>query len=37
MGRKDLEESRPGFTKNWLNEKKHFEKLASEVSMEWKG
>ena len=36
MGMKNHEESRPGFTKNWPNEKKLFEKLASEVSMKWK-
>ena len=33
------EESRreqPDFTKKWLTEKKHFEKLVSEVSMKWK-
>ena len=36
MGMKNLEESRPGFTKTCLHEKKHFEKLASEVSMKWK-
>ena len=33
MGMRNLEESRPGFMKNWLIEKKHFEKLASEISM----
>ena len=33
VGMKNLEDSKPCFTKNWLNEKKHFEKLASEVSM----
>ena len=33
MGMKNLEESRLNFTKNWLNEKKHFEILASEISM----
>ena len=27
MDMKNLEESRPGFTKSWRNEKKHFEKL----------
>ena len=33
---KNIEESRPDFTKNWLNEKNHFEILASEISMKWK-
>ena len=28
---KSLEESRPGFKKNWRNEKEHFEKLTLEV------
>ena len=36
MGMKNLEESRPDFTKNWPNEKKHFENLASEISMSQK-
>ena len=36
VGMKNLEESRPDFTKNCFNEKKHFEILASEVSMKWK-
>ena len=35
MGIKNLEESRPDFTKNWLNKKRHFETLASEISMRW--
>ena len=30
MGMENLEESRPDFTKNWLNEKEHFEKLIFE-------
>ena len=34
---KHLEESRPGFTKNWRSEKEHSEKLISEeVFMKWK-
>ena len=36
MGVKNLEESRPSFMKNWLKEKKHFEKLTSGVSVKWK-
>ena len=36
MDIKNLEESKPDFAKNWLNEKKHFEILASEMSMKWK-
>ena len=32
---KNLEESRPDFTKSWLNEKKHFKILAFEISMRW--
>ena len=33
---KHLEESKPGFMKNWRNEKEHFEKLRLEVFMKWK-
>ena len=36
MGMKNLEESRPGFMKNWLNEKQYFEKVTSEVPVKWK-
>ena len=33
---KHLEESKPGFMKNWRNEKERFEKLILEVFMMWK-
>ena len=36
MDMKNLEESSPGFTKSWRNEKKHFEELTLEVFMKWK-
>ena len=36
MDVKNLEESKPGFTKNWVNEKNQFEILASKVSKKWK-
>ena len=36
MDMKNLEESSPGFTKSWRNERKHFEKLTLEVFMKWK-
>ena len=36
MGMKNLEESRPDSTKDWLNETKRFEKLESQLSMKWK-
>ena len=36
VGVKNLEESRPDFTKNWRYEKKHFQILVSEISTTWK-
>ena len=36
MGMENLEECGQNFIKNWLNEKKHFKILASEISMKWK-
>ena len=33
---KHLEESGPGFTKNWRNGKEHSEKLILEVFVKWK-
>ena len=36
VGMKILEESKPDFTDNLLNQERHFEILAPEVSMKWK-
>ena len=33
---KSLEESRPGFTKSWRNEKEHYEKLILKEFIKWK-
>ena len=33
---KNLEESRPDYTKNWRYEKKHIDILVSGLFMEWK-